>query len=109
MHSILCEGDVSYLPVRFESKLFALGVRFGFTAFSIALGSSYFQVIWDLIVVGLFYGTSDGCECALALLPSLLPWTPVTCGNRCALEKTSFNSHHQDQARATATSPPDPH
>eukprot|EP00983_Pelagomonas_calceolata_P079500 1154708-Pelagomonas_calceolata.AAC.1 len=26
-----------------------------------------------------------------------------------ALEKTSFNSHHQDQAWATASSPPDPH
>jgi len=35
---------VTFLPVRFESKLYALGVRFGFTAFSIALGSSYFQV-----------------------------------------------------------------
>eukprot|EP00983_Pelagomonas_calceolata_P074828 1152714-Pelagomonas_calceolata.AAC.2 len=28
---------------------------------------------------------------------------------RRALEKTSFTSHHQDQARATAISPPDPH
>eukprot|EP00983_Pelagomonas_calceolata_P080995 1155374-Pelagomonas_calceolata.AAC.1 len=28
---------------------------------------------------------------------------------RRALEKTSFNSHQQDQARAIASNPPDPH
>eukprot|EP00983_Pelagomonas_calceolata_P050884 1142180-Pelagomonas_calceolata.AAC.1 len=29
--------------------------------------------------------------------------------SRHALEKTSSNSHHQDQAQATASNPPDPH
>ncbi|KAJ9505374.1 hypothetical protein QJQ45_027084, partial [Haematococcus lacustris] len=39
----IAQGDVTYLPVPYDSKLYQLGSRFGFTAFSITLGSSYFQ------------------------------------------------------------------
>ena len=41
---LLYTGGIKYVPVPFQSKFYALGSRFGFTAFSICLGSSYFQV-----------------------------------------------------------------
>ncbi|KAL6745400.1 hypothetical protein V8C86DRAFT_2979810 [Haematococcus lacustris] len=43
MMRLTIPGDVTYLPVPYDSKLYQLGSRFGFTAFSITLGSSYFQ------------------------------------------------------------------
>lgn len=36
-------GNIRYLSVRGDSELFRLGIKFGFTAFAITLGSSYFQ------------------------------------------------------------------
>eukprot|EP00983_Pelagomonas_calceolata_P089803 1157347-Pelagomonas_calceolata.AAC.5 len=56
--------------------------------------------------------------CALGCIKIDTPplWSPsnnllgpqITC-IKSALEKTPFNSHHRDQARGTASNPPDPH
>lgn len=41
-------GEIRYKTVQYGSKLYQQGTRFGFTAFAICLGSSYFQVCMSL-------------------------------------------------------------
>lgn len=43
MSKIELPGDIQFMPVDPDTMLYKLGTRYGFTAFSIALGSSYFQ------------------------------------------------------------------
>eukprot|EP00983_Pelagomonas_calceolata_P053470 1143303-Pelagomonas_calceolata.AAC.1 len=53
--------------------------------------------------------TRTAIKLALKLHAHSVHYTPeLICTTR-ALEETSFNSHHQDQARDTASIPPDPH
>eukprot|EP00983_Pelagomonas_calceolata_P112095 1159849-Pelagomonas_calceolata.AAC.5 len=53
--------------------------------------------------------THTATKLALKLHAHSVQYAYKLASTRRALEKTPFNSHHQDQARATASNPPDPH
>eukprot|EP00983_Pelagomonas_calceolata_P124082 1161071-Pelagomonas_calceolata.AAC.5 len=53
--------------------------------------------------------THTATRLALKLHAHSVQYAYKVSSTRRALEKTSFNSHHQDQAWATASNPPDPH
>eukprot|EP00983_Pelagomonas_calceolata_P001507 50344-Pelagomonas_calceolata.AAC.2 len=53
--------------------------------------------------------THAATRLALKLYAHSVQYAYKLASTRRALEKTSFNSHQRDQARATASNPPDPH
>eukprot|EP00983_Pelagomonas_calceolata_P037601 1136415-Pelagomonas_calceolata.AAC.3 len=53
--------------------------------------------------------THTATRLALKLHAHSVQYAYKLVSTRRALEKTSINSHRQDQARATASNPPDPH
>ncbi|KAG2487628.1 hypothetical protein HYH03_013767 [Edaphochlamys debaryana] len=48
MARIHLPGGVRFMPLRSDSMLFATGVHWGFSAFALALGSSYFQRLLEI-------------------------------------------------------------
>eukprot|EP00983_Pelagomonas_calceolata_P060566 1146440-Pelagomonas_calceolata.AAC.2 len=53
--------------------------------------------------------THAATKLALNLHAHFVQYAYTLASTRRALEKTSFTSHRQDQAQATASNPPDPH
>eukprot|EP00983_Pelagomonas_calceolata_P091502 1157554-Pelagomonas_calceolata.AAC.1 len=53
--------------------------------------------------------THTATKLVLKLHAHSVQYAYYLCSTRCTLEKTLLDSHHQDQARATASNPPDPH
>eukprot|EP00983_Pelagomonas_calceolata_P123300 1160993-Pelagomonas_calceolata.AAC.1 len=53
--------------------------------------------------------THTATKLALKLHAHSVQYPCKLASTRRALVKTSLNSHHQDQAQATASNPPDPH
>ncbi|KAJ9517488.1 hypothetical protein QJQ45_024943, partial [Haematococcus lacustris] len=89
-------GDIQYLPVPLESKLFQLGSRFGFTAFSIALGSSYFQRL-----VATMPHLEYAVRCSGPAYAYYLDCLPLCSDRRLALLHEQFKAQYSSASEVT--------
>ncbi|KAJ9517633.1 hypothetical protein QJQ45_025027 [Haematococcus lacustris] len=92
-------GDIQYLPVPLESKLFQLGSRFGFTAFSIALGSSYFQRL-----VATMPHLEYAVRCSGPAYAYYLDCLPLCSDRRLALLHEQFKAQYSSASEVTEDS-----
>eukprot|EP00983_Pelagomonas_calceolata_P022178 697059-Pelagomonas_calceolata.AAC.1 len=75
------------------------------------MGSSTPLTLWGLLkslVLILIQPSSLLCQSSVKLHAHSVQYAYKLSSTKRALEKTPFNSHHRDQAWATASNPPDP-
>ncbi|GFH15619.1 uncharacterized protein HaLaN_11873 [Haematococcus lacustris] len=89
-------SDIQYLPVPLESKLFQLGSRFGFTAFTIALGSSYFQRL-----VATMPHLEYAVRCSGPAYAYYLDCLPLCSDRRLALLHEQFKAQYSSASEVT--------
>ncbi|KAL6747778.1 hypothetical protein V8C86DRAFT_2898530 [Haematococcus lacustris] len=99
MMRLTIPGDIQYLPVPLESKLFQLGSRFGFTAFSIALGSSYFQRL-----VATMPHLEYAVRCSGPAYAYYLDCLPLCSDRRLALLHEQFKAQYSSASEVTEDS-----